>query len=70
MNKLLQMLRDIGSDANTHQQFEADQEALMNRYGLDEQEKNAVRACDIDAIKKLTGASDVRLTKTSIDLYE
>jgi len=70
MNKLLGLLRDIGKDANVQREYEQDCEALMERYGLGDEEKEALRKCDVDRIKSLTGASDVRIIKTTIDVYD
>lgn len=70
MNKLLGLLRDIGKDANLQREYEQDCEAVMARYGLDDEEKQALSTCDLDKIKSLTGASDVRMTKTTIESYD
>lgn len=70
MNKLLELLRDIGKDARLQQEYEDSCEALMERYGLDDNEKQALLRCDLDRIKSLTGASDVRMTKTIIEVYD
>lgn len=69
-SRLLNLLRDIGSDAKLHRMYETDCEALMDRYELGSDEREALRRCDLDQIKSLTGTSDVRMTKTNIEVYD
>lgn len=55
MSKLLDLMRRLGSDAALAEAYRKDPEAVLRREGLSEEEADALRRKDMEAIKRLTG---------------
>lgn len=58
MSQLLDLMRKLGSDAALAAEFAKDEEAVLKRAGLTDEERKAMRNRDYDAIKRLTGLVD------------
>lgn len=58
MSKLLDLMRNLGSDAALATEYEKDPDGVMLRAGLSDEERKAMSAKDYVAIKKLTGLTD------------
>jgi hypothetical protein len=58
MSKLLDLMRKLGSDAALAAEYERNQDAVLRRAGLTEEERKAIAEKDYDAIKRLTGLTD------------
>lgn len=70
MSKLVDLIESIGRDADLMEAYEKDPDAVMARFDLNEEEKKALRDGDLDAIKRLTGLTNIRLTNSNISTYE
>jgi hypothetical protein len=58
MSKLLDLMRKLGSDAALAAEYEKNQDMVLRRAGLTEEERKAIAAKDYEAIKRLTGLTD------------
>lgn len=58
MSTLLDLMRELGSDAALAAEYEADPHGVMLRAGLSDEERRAMLEKDYDAIKALTGLED------------
>lgn len=58
MSNLLGFMRALGRDAALAAEYEQDAEGTMQRAGLSDEERKAIRDKDYDAIKRLTGLRD------------
>lgn len=58
MSKLLELMRELGRDANLAHEYEVDPDTVMRNAGLSEEEATALRNKDYAAIKRLTGLTD------------
>lgn len=70
MSRLVEFLENMGRDADLTAEFENDPEAVMSRFGLSDEEKEAVRNKDVDSVKRLSGLHNIRLTNSNISTYE
>jgi hypothetical protein len=70
MSNLVNLLRDLGKDADLCEAFKADPDAVCNRYGLDDAQKKAMKAGDVEAVKKAAGLSAASLTNGVVTSYE
>jgi hypothetical protein len=70
MSKLVDLLRDLGKDADLCEAFKEDPDAVCDRYGLDDAQKTALKAGDVEAVKKAAGLSNASLTNGVITAYE
>jgi len=70
MSKLVKMMKDLGKDADLEREFEGDPDAVMDRYGLSDDEKGAVKSGDVDKIRSLSGARNVSTTNTTVKCYD
>lgn len=58
MSKLLDLMRKLGADAALATEYEKNKEAVIRRAGLSDEEAEALRNSDYEAIKRLTGLTD------------
>lgn len=67
-DKLMKLLLDLSEDLSVQKAYAADPEAVMNRYGLTDEQKAALRSGDESKILKETGgqASGQRVYKIII----
>jgi hypothetical protein len=70
MSTLANLLRDLGKDADLCEAFKADPDAVCDRYGLDDTQKKAMKAGDVEAVKKAAGLSSASLTNGAITSYD
>jgi len=71
MSKLLDLMRKLGSDAALKSEYESDPKAVISRFGLSEEESNALLTYDYEAVKRLTGLQDGQFaTNHTIQAYD
>ncbi len=71
MSGLKQLLLDLGRDAALAEAYERDAEAVMERYGLEDEEKQALRERDQDRLRELSGLGTLEAPQTGpIQGYE
>lgn len=58
MSKLLELMRKLGSDAALAAEYTRDRDAVMQRAGLTDDERQAMLGDDYESIKKITGLAD------------
>ena len=58
VSKLLELMKNLGSDAALAQEYARDADAVMRRFGLSDEECAALREKDYAAIKRLSGLVD------------
>lgn len=60
MSKLADLLIDLGKDANLQDEYENDPKGVMVRYGLTEEEMQAMLDKDLEKLKKLSGLEKLK----------
>ncbi|GJM07897.1 MAG: hypothetical protein DHS20C11_01730 [Lysobacteraceae bacterium] len=65
MSKLVDLMKDLGQDASLANEYQNDADGVMKRYGLSDEECAAMKSCDVDKIKQMSGLSDVHVTTNS-----
>ena len=58
MSKLLDLMKNLGSNAALAAEYEKDPDGVMQKAGLSEDERQAMSAKDYAEIKRLTGLKD------------
>lgn len=58
MSKLLDLMRNLGSDAALAAEYEKDPQGVLRRAGLSDEERKAMIEKDYSAIKEITGLKD------------
>ncbi|MEN1728527.1 MAG: hypothetical protein AAGJ52_08800 [Pseudomonadota bacterium] len=66
MSELIRLLKDLGQDAKLAAAFEQDPDSVLKHYDLSDEAIKALKAGDIDAIRKLSGLDDVHMTNSTI----
>lgn len=59
MSGLIDLLKDLGSDAALEQRYIDDKEAVMAQYDLSNEEKDALRTVNIGRLRTLSGLDDL-----------
>jgi len=70
MSNLKQLLKDLGQDAELQRAFEKDPEAVMARYELSEEARQALRENDADRLRELSGTRNLSLTNSTVSSYD
>jgi hypothetical protein len=71
MSKLLDLMKQLGSDAALASDYAKDPAAVIARAGLSKEESAALIAVDDAAIKRLTGLKEVSYaTNTVVKAYD
>jgi hypothetical protein len=71
MNRLLQLMKQLGADAALNAQYHDDAAAVIDRFGLSDEERAALLQKDYAAIKRLTGLQDGQFaTNTTVTAYD
>ena len=71
MSNLLRLMRQLGADAALNLDYKQDPKAVISRFGLAVDERDALLNKDYDAIKRLTGLKDGQFaTNTTIRAYD
>lgn len=60
MSKLADLLVDLGKNASLKDDYDSDPKGVMARYGLTEEEMQAMLEKDLDKIKKLSGLDNLK----------
>ncbi|NEZ04434.1 hypothetical protein G4Y73_09775 [Wenzhouxiangella sp. XN201] len=60
MSKLADLLIDLGKNADLKDAYESDPKEVMARYGLSDEEMQAMLEKDLDKIKKLSGLDNLK----------
>lgn len=55
MSKLADLLVDLGKNASLQDEYHKDPKGVMGRYGLTEEEMQAMLEKDVDRLRKLSG---------------
>lgn len=70
MSKLVDLLKNLGSDAELAAAYERNPESVLDRFDLAAEERQALLDGDVDRIKSLSGLSDVHMTNSTIKSYD
>lgn len=70
MSALLHLMSDLGKDASLAEEYQKNPEGVMKRYNLGEEEMKALASQDLEAVKKLSGTTDVHLSNGTVRSYE
>jgi hypothetical protein len=71
MSNLLRLMRDLGADAALCDAYVADARGVISRYGLTDEERDALLNHDYEKIKQLTGLKDGQFaTNSTIRAYD
>ena len=71
MSKLLRLMNDLGADAKLCDAYRADPKGVISRYGLSDEERDALLDHDYEKVKQLTGLKDGQFaTNSTIRAYD
>lgn len=71
MANLLRLMKQLGADAALSREYESDPAAVIRRFQLNDQERDAMLNKDFAAIKRLTGLKDGQFaTNSTISAYD
>lgn len=71
MSNLLRLMRLLGADAALNLEYKRDPGAVISRFGLGDEERDALLGKNYPAIKRLTGLKDGQFaTNTTISAYD
>ena len=71
MSNLLKLMKQLGADAALNDEYEKDPAAVIGRYNLTDDERDALLNKDYAAIKRLTGLTDGQYsTNSTIKAYD
>lgn len=70
MSKFVELLENMGRDADLAAAYEKDPESVLDQYDLTEEERKAMLDRDVEAVKKLSGLVSVRMTNSTIKALE
>ncbi len=69
MSRLPELLRELGKHADVYEAYIKDPHAVMDRYDCTDEEKKAMLAKDIEAVKRLSGMDNL-VSNHSIKAHE
>jgi hypothetical protein len=71
MSSLLRLMKQLGADAALSSEYQQDRAVVIQRFGLSDEERDALLNKDYEAIKRLTGLKDGQFaTNTTISAYD
>lgn len=70
MESLKQLLRDLGGDAKLAAEYQADPDAVMKARGLPDEARKAMKAKDVETVRKLAGLGEVHLVNSTIKCHD
>lgn len=70
MDALKQLLKDLGSDAGLSAEYEKDPDGVMQKRGLSDEAREAMKHRDLDAVRRLSGLGEVHLTNSSVKSHD
>ncbi len=69
VSELVRLLKDLGQDAELADKWEGDPDSVLKDYNLDADMIKALRAGDVDAVKKASGMENLYLTNVTVKAY-
>ena len=71
MSSLLRLMRQLGADAALSREYHDDPAAVIKRFSLSAEERDALLNKDYEAIKRLTGLKDGQFaTNSTVSAYD
>lgn len=71
MSRLLHLMKQLGADAALSAEYQRDPRAVIARFGLSDEERDALLNKDYAAIKRLTGLKDGQFaTNSTVKAYD
>lgn len=71
MSNLLRLMQQLGADAALSREYKQDAKAVISRFGLSDEERDALLNKDYEAIKRLTGLKDGQFaTNSTVSAYD
>ncbi|RYY23035.1 MAG: hypothetical protein EOP62_21580 [Sphingomonadales bacterium] len=71
MSKLLELMKQLGSDAALEAEYLKNPQAVLDRAGVSDEERKAMLASDYAAVGKLTGLAEGQYaTNHTIKTYD
>jgi hypothetical protein len=71
MSALLRLMKQLGADAALEAEYKKDPASVMDRFGLNEEERKALSNKDYATIRRLTGLKEGQYsTNTTIRAYD
>ena len=69
MENLKKLMFDLGQDAELEKRYGSERDAVIAEYKLSDEAAAALKNEDLDAIRKLSGLTDVHLINSTIKAY-
>ncbi len=69
MDNLTKLLVDLGGDAELEGRYRSDPDAVIAEYGLSDEAAAALKKGDLDALRKLSGLNELRMTNSTVKAY-
>jgi len=66
MSDLVRLLKDLGQDAELAAAYEKDPDSVLEKYDLSEAEIKALKAGDLEEIRKASGLEELHMTNSTI----
>ncbi len=71
MSNLLRLMKQLGADAALNDEYKKDPASVIDRFDLNDEERDALLNKDYEAIKRLTGLKDGQYaTNSTIKAYD
>ena len=70
MSKLVELLKQLGSDVELAKAYQENPEAVMKEAGLSEEEMEALKSGDIERLKEVTGLKELKRINSIIRAYD
>ena len=71
MSNLLRLMKQLGADAALSNEYHNDPAAVIKRFGLSDEERDALLKKDYESIKRLTGLKDGQFaTNSTVSAYD
>lgn len=71
MSNLLRLMKQLGADAALSSEYHNDPAAVIKRFGLSDEERDALLKKDYESIKRLTGLKDGQFaTNSTVSAYD
>lgn len=69
MDNLTKLLVDLGGDAGLEARYRNDPDAVLAEYELSDEAAAAMKKGDLEALRKLSGLDELRLTNSTVKAY-
>lgn len=70
MSKLIDLLKDLGENADLVAEYEKDPEPVIKRYDLTDKERKALLSGDSEKLREMTGLTQLRMTNSTVKSYD